>query len=222
MAARLSPPCRARKRRGKTQEIILQRWTELRLRLGAKRTEVENGNWTAAEPIVGRGRKEEEVECDGGGFGELTHPWQRDLGWLSRGWRRGGGMGEGCRRRRISAFSFLGGGDEREGLRFTRAPNRVGQKATRHSVSAETLKIRGGSCTCSSLRVRCRGVNHIMSHKGGNARASSQVWAWKVEGVWLPLGSSRMCFTELRKEVQHRADGCHVSYFWFVIKSFPV
>lgn len=94
--ARLSPPCRVRKRRGKKLEIILQRWTELKLRLGAKRTEVENGNWTAAEPIVGRERKKEEVECDGGGFGELTHPWRRDHGWLSRGWRRGQGMGVGA------------------------------------------------------------------------------------------------------------------------------
>lgn len=57
---------------------------------GAKRTDGENGNWTPAEPIVRRGRKKEEVECDGVGFGELAHPWRRDLGWRSREW---GGLG---------------------------------------------------------------------------------------------------------------------------------
>lgn len=56
----------------------------------AKHTDGEKGNWTAAE-----GEEKEEVECDGGGFGELTHPWRHDLGWLSGGRLGGGGWEEG-------------------------------------------------------------------------------------------------------------------------------
>lgn len=54
-----------------------------------------------------KGEEKEEVECDGGGFGELTHPWRRDLGWLSRG-RTGQRSG-------ISPFPFVDRGDERDG-----------------------------------------------------------------------------------------------------------
>lgn len=100
-----------------------------------------------------KGEEKEEVECDGCGFGELTHPWRHDLGWLSGEW---GGGGDG------SAAEYHHFPSSTEEMKETSRSFTVLTVLDRRRAGAQPFP----NIEDLWLQIRCGRLNHIMFHRG--------------------------------------------------------